>query len=128
MSKLYSTQNELLMKNLLTFYQRNNNLDKILKIINGESPISLRLIDWFATNYSKKHFTVIDYTHENKTLRTKVYVDYKLKLKLIQKKDLTHFADGSVSIFLIKKIITFKQQLANSTSLGGHWNMELLTI
>jgi hypothetical protein len=86
MSKLYSTQNELLMKNLLTFYQRNNNLDKILKIINGESPISLRLIDWFATNYSKKHFTVIDYTHENKPLRTKVYVDYKLKLKAYSKK------------------------------------------
>ena len=26
---------------------------KILPIINGESQISLRLIDWFATNYSK---------------------------------------------------------------------------
>ena len=24
-----------------------NNLEKILPIINGESPISLRLIDWF---------------------------------------------------------------------------------
>ena len=30
MSKLYSTQNDLLMKNLMEFYNKNNNLDKIL--------------------------------------------------------------------------------------------------
>lgn len=86
MSKLYSTQNDLLMKNLLAFYDKNNNLDKILKIINGESQISLRLIDWFATNYSKKNFTVIEHIKEEKTIRTKVYVDYKLKLKAYSKK------------------------------------------
>ena len=52
------TQNTLLLDNLLAYYNKNNNLEKILKIINGESQISLRLIDWFATNYSKKFFTV----------------------------------------------------------------------
>ena len=86
MSKLYSTQNDLLMKNLMAFYDKNNNLDKILKIINGESQISLRLIDWFATNYSKKNFTVIEHIKEEKIIRTKVYVDYKLKLKAYSKK------------------------------------------
>jgi len=86
MSKLYSTQNDLLMKNLMVFYDKNNNLDKILKIINGESQISLRLIDWFATNYSKKNFTVIEHIKEDKVIRTKVYVDYKLKLKAYSKK------------------------------------------
>ena len=86
MSKLYSTQNDLLMKNLMAFYDKNNNLDKILKIINGESQISLRLIDWFATNYSKKNFTVIEHIKEATIIRTKVYVDYKLKLKAYSKK------------------------------------------
>ena len=86
MSKLYSTQNDLLMKNLMAFYDKNNNLDKILKIINGESQISLRLIDWFATNYSKKNFTVIEHIKEDKIIRKKVYVDYKLKLKAYSKK------------------------------------------
>jgi len=74
------------MKNLMAFYNKNNNLDKILKIINGESQISLRLIDWFATNYSKKNFTVIEHIKEEKIIRTKVYVDYKLKLKAYSKK------------------------------------------
>ena len=53
MSNNLQTQNSLLLSNLMKFYE-NDNLDKILKIINGNSKISLRLIDWFSTNYSKK--------------------------------------------------------------------------
>ena len=55
----------------------------MLKIINGESPISLRIIDWFATNYAKKFFTVYEVGANR---RFKVYVDYKLKLKAYSKR------------------------------------------
>ena len=82
-----TTQNSLLLNNLMKFYNSNNNLDKILNIINGESHISLRLIDWFATNYSKKNFTVYQLKKDdNQTVRFKVYIDYKLKLKAYSKK------------------------------------------
>jgi len=87
MSSNLQTQNSLLLTNLMKFYEKDNNLDKILNIINGESKISLRLIDWFSTNYSKKNFVV--YTlknHEDKAYRFKVYIDYKLKLKAYSKK------------------------------------------
>ena len=80
----YTTQNNLLLKNLLKFYEQGNNLDTMLKIINGHSKISLRIIDWFATNYAKKFYTV--YTIQNTSRRFKVYVDYKLKLKAYSKK------------------------------------------
>jgi len=79
----YTTQNDLLMTNLMKFYDENNNLEKMLRIINGESPISLRIIDWFATNYAKKFFTVYDVGANR---RFKVYVDYKLKLKAYSKR------------------------------------------
>ena len=79
---VYTTQNTILLDNLMKFYTKNNNIDKILPIINGESKISLRLIDWFVTNYSKKHFTII----RDGTNRFKVYLDYKLKLKAYSKK------------------------------------------
>jgi hypothetical protein len=67
----------------MKFYDENNNLEKMLRIINGESPTSLRIIDWFATNYAKKFFTVYEVS-ANK--RFKVYVDYKLKLKAYSKR------------------------------------------
>jgi len=84
----YTTQNALLLTNLLKFYDYNDNLNVMLQIINGHSKISLRIIDWFATNYAKKFFTV--YTIQNEyskcARRFKVYVDYKLKLKAYSKK------------------------------------------
>jgi hypothetical protein len=67
----------------MKFYEEDNNLEKMLKIINGESPISLRIIDWFATNYAKKFFTVYEVGANR---RFKVYVDYKLKLKAYSKR------------------------------------------
>ena len=52
----YNTQNDLLLSKLMQFYGKDNNLENMLKIINGESKISLRIVDWFVTNYAKKHF------------------------------------------------------------------------
>lgn len=84
----YTTQNGLLLKNLLKFYEQNDNLNIMLQIINGHSKISLRIIDWFATNYAKKYFTVyaINNEYSKGSRRFKVYVDYKLKLKAYSKK------------------------------------------
>ena len=81
---LYTTQNSLLLHNLLHYYETENNLEKMLNIINGESKISLRIVDWFTTNYAKKYYTVYPISNTNK--RFKVYVDYKLKLKSYSKK------------------------------------------
>jgi len=82
----YTTQNSLLLNNLLKFYNVDNNLDKMLRIINGESRISLRIVDWFATNYAKKFYTVYDLKSSESSRRFKVYVDYKLKLRAYSKK------------------------------------------
>ena len=86
-STTYTTQNELLLNNLMDFYRNEEYLSRMLKIITGESKISLRIVDWFATNYAKKYYTlyIINSTNENK-IRFKVYFDYKLKLKAYSKK------------------------------------------
>ena len=81
----YTKQNDVLLTKLLDYYKKDNNvnMDKMLSIINGESRISLRIVDWFATNYAKKHYTVYKLDDEQ---RFKVYVDYKLNLKAYSKK------------------------------------------
>lgn len=82
MSTVYSTQNNLLFNKLCLWYNNTNSYSKMLNIINGNSTISLRIIDWFTTNYSKKYF--ITYINNNK--RFNVYNDYKLQLKAYSKK------------------------------------------
>lgn len=78
------TQTGLLLKNLMDFYSKPENIKPLLNIINGESNISLRIIDWFVTNYSKKYYIVYDL--DEREQRFKVYNDYKLKLKAYSKK------------------------------------------
>ena len=81
------TQNELLLKNLMDFYENKEYLDRMINIINGENKISLRIVDWFVTNFAKKYFTVYEITNEmGENTRFKVYNDYKLKLKAYSKK------------------------------------------
>ena len=126
-SSSYITQNDLLLKNLMIFYntQDNDNLDKMLRIITGESKISLRIVDWFATNYAKKYYTlyVIDQTVENVARRFKVYDDYKLKLKAYSKKRFDPFCrwdrisipykDGNCIETTIGQLNFFKWALEN---------------
>ena len=78
----YTTQNELLLNNLMDFYKDETNLSRMLKIITGDSKISLRIVDWFATNYAKKYYTLFVIDNNR---RFKVYYDYKLKLKAYSK-------------------------------------------
>ena len=89
------TQNELLLTNLLEFYRKDNNMERLTQIINGDSTISLRIIDWFVTNYAKKNFTVYLIPAKNKCstvingeenmIRFKVFQSYKLELKAYNK-------------------------------------------
>jgi hypothetical protein len=96
-SSLYNTQNDLLLHKVLRFYNENGgaNMDLMLSVINGTTNISLRIMDWFVTNYSKKHYTVYDLVGggtgtgtgaSGVAKRFKVYVDYKLKLRAYSKK------------------------------------------
>ena len=88
MSQTYSSQNSLLLTNLLHYYNSNDNLERLLRIINGDVNISLRIVDWFTTNYAKKYYTVYNLPNGN---RFKVYNDYKLKLRSYSKKKFDPF-------------------------------------
>lgn len=80
-----TTQNTLLLNNLMKYYIENDKIEQMLRIINGEANISLRIVDWFTTNYAKKHYTVYNLS-SNPNKRFKVYVDYKLKLRSYAKR------------------------------------------
>jgi hypothetical protein len=73
---------ELIVSSLQRFYNERQDLEEILKILQGTSDISLRLIDWFVTNYAKDHTT--SYTLNNQEFL--VYMNYKSQLKAYSKK------------------------------------------
>lgn len=108
----YSTQNSLLLKKLMNFYREDNNLDKIISIINGESTISLRLIDWFVTNYSKKHYIMYKLKEYGVEKRFKVWSDYKLELRAYSKKRFDPFCRWD------RIIIPYKDDIHIQTTIG----------
>jgi hypothetical protein len=124
-SSSYTTQNDLLLTNLLEFYQEEGQLTKMLKIITGDSKISLRIVDWFATNFAKKYYTLYDIEDTfGNVRRFKVYYDYKLKLKAYSKRRFDPFCrwerisipykDGSFIETTIGQLNFFKWALENN--------------
>lgn len=70
----------------MEFYKKKDNIHNMMRIINGDSKISLRIVDWFVTNFAKKYYTVYSIQDGKDTMRFKVHNDYKLKLKAYSKR------------------------------------------
>lgn len=73
---------ELIIMSLQTFYSQRTDLAEIMELLQGTSVISLRLIDWFVTNYAKRH--TIGYILGGQEFM--VYMSYKSQLKAYSKK------------------------------------------
>ena len=116
------TQNELLLTNLLAFYEKNDNMERLINVINGQSNISLRIIDWFVTNYAKKNFTVYSIPAKNKCStvingeenmeRFKVFHSYKLELKAYSKVRFDPFSRRD------RIVVPYKDNMCLQTTIG----------
>ena len=82
---------DLLMTSLSKFYLDERNINILIPIVNGLSKISLRVLDWFVTNFCKKHNTVIHYQRDGKAQKLIVHLDYKNQLKAYSKKQFDPF-------------------------------------
>lgn len=89
------TKLSLLMKSLTEFYKDLRYIKQIKDIVDQNSVISLRILDWFITNYAKKYRTIIYYN--NKTID--VYQNYKLQLKSYSKSAFDPFCRKNKIIF-----------------------------
>ena len=76
------SQEQWVLYRLERFYSKSEHLERVRSILDGKSVISLRLIDWFVTNYSKKYN--ISYMVGDR--HTVVYLSYKSHLKAYSKK------------------------------------------
>lgn len=89
---------DILMKSLTDFFQNTGFINEMLPIITGSSKISLRIIDWFVTNFAKKNNTCLisddnnELSKENTNIKQfLVFLNYKSQLKAYTKKQFDPF-------------------------------------
>lgn len=115
-----SSKKDLLMESLIQFFSNKLYLDRVKPIINGNDEtknkpkISLRILDWFVTNYSKKFNIAYQVELNSKKKNFIVYLDYKSQLKAYSKKQFDPFCRRERILFFDhegKEIITTVGQL-----------------
>lgn len=89
---------ELIVSSLQEFFSNPGQLDIVLPILEGKSAISLRLMDWFVTNYAKKH-NVSYILNQRQFL---VYFHYKRELKAYSKRLFDPFCRRERIMFQIR--------------------------
>ncbi len=75
----------------------------IIPIITGKSTLSLRLLDWFVTNYSKKTSTNIAKVVDNNIIHFNVYLSYRSQLKAYSKQQFDPFRRRDRITFFYEK-------------------------
>tara|TARA_B110001452_G_C14993088_1_gene347167 strand:+ start:17 stop:592 length:576 start_codon:yes stop_codon:yes gene_type:complete len=105
----------LLLESLHGFYRKEYNGSKLVSILSDEKNISLRSIDWFITNYSKKNNTYyLVYQDEEKNpsfddkdnnyyTNMNVFHSYKSQLKAYSKKRFDPFCRRDRLLFKINE-------------------------
>lgn len=93
--KVLSKQ-DMLMGSLKEFFSVPEHLGKMVPILTQKSKISLRLLDWFVTNYAKKKniayfFDEKDSNGEMKQKYFNVFLKYKSQLKAYSKQQFDPF-------------------------------------
>lgn len=72
---------ELVISSLQRFYSTHPDIPKVLTYLHGDAPLSLRIIDWFVTKYSRTCF--VRYPLNGQEFL--VYLSYKGQLKAYSK-------------------------------------------
>ena len=94
---------DILLESLHKYYENEKNIQKLLEVTENNNKISLRIIDWFVTNYSKKnniYYTIFITPEGEKTFKSEgnsvlkqftTYQSYKSQLKSYSKKKFDPF-------------------------------------
>ena len=94
-----TSQEHMLLNCMDQFYSNKENADKLISIINGD--ISIRSVDFFVTNYSKKNRVSYQIKEDEQQVIFNVYSSYKSQLKAWNKKYFDPFSRGDrVPFFL----------------------------
>jgi hypothetical protein len=95
---------ELILVSLNQFYDNEYNRMALLDILEGKNKISLRIIDWFVTNYSKKNN--VEYS-----LKKKITSPKRITMKKIHGKTSKKEVPKSGNLNQVNVYLSYKNQL-----------------
>jgi hypothetical protein len=95
-----TSQEHMLLNCIEQFYTDESNSEKLVDLVNGN--ISIRLIDFFVTNYSKKNRINYTITDGESTSVFNVHSSYKSQLKAWNKKYFDPFSRGDRIPFFLE--------------------------
>ena len=95
---MVNSKDKLLMDNISKFYNTKS-INDILPITQGNSTLSLRVLDWFVTNYCKTYNIILN----DKRPNYNVYLDYKSQLKAFSKKQFDPFCRRERIVYYYNK-------------------------
>jgi hypothetical protein len=93
------TRDHVLMNKIIQYYEKDKNLQTLQSVIHGKSTLSLRIIDYFVTNYAKENEVIYDIGNE----KFMVYHSYKSQLKAYSKKQFDPFCRRDRILLYIDK-------------------------
>ena len=110
--------NNVLYESLHKYYSDDKNIHKFNDSINGANKISLRIIDWFVTNYSKKNYVIIPVKKAHHIMGDKIssktkkkdlkYVDVDINVFLNYKAQLKAYSKKHFDPFCRRERVSFK--------------------
>lgn len=89
-----TSQEHMIIKSFSNFYDNLIIVKLFIPILNSNSKISIRLIDYFVTKYSKYNKINYKIIENNTEVQFNVYTSYKQQLKAFQKKHFDPFSRG----------------------------------
>jgi hypothetical protein len=87
-----SNRTDLLLQRVLAFYEAPAMAEAFVKLVTRQHAISLRLIDWLVTNYSKKWDVVYMLRQGGVARQFHMHLSYKACLRAFSKRQFDPFA------------------------------------
>lgn len=104
-------RSDKLLMFLKRYYKNTNNATQLLKVVHSNDTVSLRLIDWLVTNYSKEKIVIYKVNSSNFNM----HQNYKDMLKAYSKKLFDPFRRHNRILFQLTKNVVIETTVAQLT-------------
>lgn len=111
---MFQHKDEILLETLISFFSNEKYSEIMISILKRETNISLRILDWLVTNYSKKHNIITEQVENGNIVNFNIYIQYKNQLRAYSKNNFDPFCRKNRIIIDITDPVNLKKADENT--------------